>query len=396
MIDRLLLYIRVCQYLLSFDSKTENLEAVKQSINIMNNSFENYLITNIINSSGSNPSFKYNDKELCKVMKIIDLYTKGKYEEVKTEYQDIYQEMPERLEITLPFVKSITSLGENIIEYQNSTLLFNISEHLFNIITKNEQAQESYMGIQKLIDIYISCEWASQLQWILHTEYYPNQYDATAKKFIRFGLLNSISYNPYNILYWNTEIKELIFSYLEREHNDSVTYKFLYNISEKNDASIKVMDIPIHRKNRFLAQIFLQSGLVDRAYDLILSYADSENIIVKQHYITDYLNFLIKTNDYDKAIELVVDIYFSNSNLFVCMPIEEFLMKVEVEKPASIQSNICLPILYEIYSRNIKKDKDFYISESYEDYLILNGYERPSELGLTVGIDVKKIIYFFR
>ena len=103
----------------------------------------------------------------------------------------------------------------------------------------------------------------------------------------------------------------------------------------------------------------------------------------------------------DDCLQLISSKYIANQRLHYLLPvelivntIEKLIASGERDRPSSA---ISLPIVYDIYARHISNNYDAERSYAYEDFLTLNGIERPSQIKAILNeLDIDKVIYFLR
>ena len=106
---------------------------------------------------------------------------------------------------------------------------------------------------------------------------------------------------------------------------------------------------------------------------------------------------LFKLDRLEECLEFIVSSYLLERHLYLVLPIKEVLNKIESVADESLCGNIFLPIIYDICCRFVDDSRSVERGYAYEDFLLGQNVERPSELLSQIGkFDQEKLIYFLR
>lgn len=102
------------------------------------------------------------------------------------------------------------------------------------------------------------------------------------------------------------------------------------------------------------------------------------------------VEYYLKTDDFVGLIEYSADELIKNTNSNICLPLDKIVNFIDANKVYSLDSVICA-YYYNLYSN---EDNSEVINEFFEEYIILQGIERPSEL-LNDSLNEKEIIFLY-
>jgi hypothetical protein len=106
---------------------------------------------------------------------------------------------------------------------------------------------------------------------------------------------------------------------------------------------------------------------------------------------------LIQLREFDELIEVVVTRSLQDAGLLRALPIELCATFLNKENRRRLASRLSTPIVLDFFSRNVDDRYDGFRSYAYEDFLIANGVERPSQLASRVDdFDQKQLVYYLR
>ncbi|WP_285131012.1 hypothetical protein [Leclercia adecarboxylata] len=146
-------------------------------------------------------------------------------------------------------------------------------------------------------------------------------------------------------------------------------------------------DIDPFRKLKYAAIKAIDKN--DRnALDLIHAYSKVTSI--KKDSIELRVEFYLKNNDFNGLIEYSTNELIKNTNSNICLPLEEIVNYINERKIYSLDSVICAHY-YNLYSND---DKSEVINEFFEEYIIAQGIERPSEL-IDEKMNEKQVIFLY-
>ncbi|MBH2706291.1 hypothetical protein V1234_07990 [Serratia marcescens] len=102
------------------------------------------------------------------------------------------------------------------------------------------------------------------------------------------------------------------------------------------------------------------------------------------------VEYYLRKDDFVSLIEYATDVLIRNANSNICLPLEEIVNFIDLNKVYSLNSVICA-YYYNLYSN---EDNSEVINEFFEEFIISQGIERPSEL-LTDDLSEKEIIFLY-
>lgn len=203
---------------------------------------------------------------------------------------------------------------------------------------------------------------------------------------IREAKLRNVIYDIRNRDILKEEQKKELLELFSKNYKNSTTYN-LINLGKID------CNIPIYRKNKYK---ILNNNIPDEEKILIYKKIIREaNILDKFDAIINLSDFLFKSKRIKECIESIVDGYFLNNNLIYSLNIKELLEYVTDNHRYDFGDNICVPILYDLYSKYVSSALDDIKAIRYEIFLEENGFTKASELIKEIDkFDSDKVNYF--
>ncbi|MDN7243017.1 hypothetical protein QWY14_14470 [Planococcus sp. N028] len=393
LIDRYMTFVEILSNLKvtgKLDFSEEMITRMKKNTSMIND-LELDNLWNIISNEGRN----FKSEEHIEVLNILDLYTEGNYKETKERAEKILKNKPFIVELYEVYVKSLLQQNIETIAFKG-TLLNVILEDLKQIYINDELAEENLSNLIKICYVYSKDVWTVKLRSLTLNSYYDLRNYKENGHALR-GIAISLISKPqlFNLLHPREEeaLKTLDnYSVLKKE---SITLALQSAFISSNTEKIKELKIPDGRLKKYLAEVYYKQNDFDNALKYFSYLLEADLPFNKLEVIVGTINSYIKLNRYEEALELIVNYYFVNKNIINKIDLSYVMSVIEFNN--SFSGNICTPILYDLYTRYISKDREGNRNDAYEDFLESYGVSKASELDTQLFKKKKdKLIYFFR
>jgi len=277
-----------------------------------------------------------------------------------------------------------------------SELLLNCMK---NILEKNDKAHESVQDIFKIIITYPSHDWTAQLIGFVVREFL---YDSNSHRnmLVLYGCMCSNYLNPRLYRYLSREIS---IKYLTKIYENYGKFNFIELFLAYLEKDITKIEKQFPRfickeeYLRFKALISLDSKQYDQSLENYCELFNTSKSLYKQDALMGIIRSYIASMHINDCIKFTIKCLIYNVDLRSIIPVKEILDIVESSNAHILKTELYLSVLYNIYSTYINKDKDIYRFEAYEDFLLSNGVNKPSEFNFSSLHDQKnEAIYFLR
>jgi hypothetical protein len=265
---------------------------------------------------------------------------------------------------------------------------------LLSILNKSNEAVEYATDLLRLSLNNGSCHWSADIVNFLNREMSPSN-TLSAKQDALYSLLESPS------LYFNKLISlplPNINKYINKlsvTNFNSLSSEY-YTAYVANDMDM-LSRIGLSNEYETLTKLIMSYNAGD--YDNSIVYAEDLSLF-SSHYLSNTANRLIaysyvNLSQLVKATELIVNVLLNNENLSYMMPLKELVSTLDSVNYKSMTSMVHLPILYNLYSKYVDNKYDSQKCYSYEDFLLSNNLNKPSELRAIIDKFDKNLILYY-
>ncbi|WP_157974642.1 hypothetical protein [Lewinella sp. IMCC34183] len=365
-------------------------EAVKLSISAIAENVEDYRLKKLqshYENSLEEEVASFIDERLDKCY---DAYTQGHYDSCCQLCVKFLRSQPDVFEVYVLYIKALIEDGRTFVSPKISVTVDTILETYFNLFSLNDQYYAAIEDALKLSLQYISSNFGRQLLSVAS--------DATVissskgpHKLAYF--VNSKYFNPksINVLY---NINDLAPRGLVETLSkaNSPTYTLNHSIANGMVDKIQADDgISAGRKCVYLAQAKYRIGDYQSSFKLAKIHLENEgNSIITTRDLTELLIMSsIADNNAFQAQFDYVKYYIENSKIVYRINATDLANLKGLEQDES--NTIIQPILYSIASYN-----NYDVYTKYDDYLMAQGVNRPSELFALIDTVSQLLIYFLR
>ncbi len=391
-IDRYLFFIRICQ---KMTSKGVNLNHIKEAISLLKKKIQDIAIENLLIAHGLKRMGAPCEKTKS-IFKILDNYNTGNYKETIALSETFLQKHPSEILIHNTYIKSFIKTGHTKINTTSTSLKNDISKTMFNIALKTDSARESFQKLAKIITQFSWQRWAVQLLSFCIKEYKPRNF-GVATDSERFCLLNSTPYLPEFFLLLDEKYSTLFNSELIKFFPESPTIILDSNTDKTNINSDYFHETELfkNQKQKYKAISLLKNNEPMEAMLFFKNLLNIDDPLTYQDAISGIIRCHIESESYLKCVKVICDTYILNREFLPILPISELvevLSDFELENPG-----LEIPIIFDLYSKYISNEKDMFLFEAYEDFLMTQGLKKPSELRRVVNkFEKKALTYFLR
>lgn len=363
------------------------------------------VFANIAFGLGASPNINVTSENID-IIRCLDFYTKGEYENCFNNTISILRSNPTIIELYEVLIKSSVRLKNSLKNVFNegtiaSTLLINLSK----LLQKEDDFQVTWNNIHKLISNVGRNQWTQKLFAVIQDEFSSYNSDFSNS---RFTIGYSDFYNPLLSIAFEERRNSLSFlDKLSSKITESITIDFwmelntaLFEKSRKMELENKQVDgfrgtfylaRAFQAKGEFETSLILLNRLEDQfAYDSKLIFNRLELSHVKS------VNY-VGNKDYSTGLEFIVNEIIEQPN-FRHKLNNDFLIYSIKENEDFINDNlITVPILIH-QMLDVREDinsNDLWIS--YDNFLCSHGFDYPHEIIEKVGLfDLKHVIYFLK
>lgn len=117
-----------------------------------------------------------------------------------------------------------------------------------------------------------------------------------------------------------------------------------------------------------------------------------EEACIPKDYVELAASYYLETNKLQELLEFAANVLSENPRMYVALPIEKIVDFASAAKISTLESII----VYSTYVKHIDEQREFILHEAYEEYLIINQVDRPTELIRQDGSLSNLELVFFR
>lgn len=332
-------YLLFKKYLIDRKNLNVNLESYEQSvINDLSCEIADEELISLLNEGSLIADI---DKQYLSIVKD---YSYGNYSIVEEKLNDIILTEP----VSTVFIELSARASIYLNHNRHTTLFQDLTKNFQNLL----MLKDNYNSIKKIERIAIKFNLSSWVHPIFFHLYSLINTNDFQKK---------LSENNMKLLGNKVTPKSAIdFSY------DNL-FKYL-NIDKENLPSYRYLKTT---KLNCLSKI----DLMDKEFNLY-----KKECIIKIDYLREKADYLLNNNLIDEATIFFVEEYLANKFICNVLPFKTLIENIE-----NLEENlvtIYIPIIYDIYNKKIKNDKEDGRRESYEDYIDTFNEFKPSKIFL--------------
>jgi len=398
-IDRYLTFIRIIHLLLSKNPTKDIIDSCIKSLSLLVGKINDKKIINLEYLLDLRADI-FIDSTSREILKILDNYTIGNYQKSIDLCKNLLLKDPSLIEVYEILVKSAVRLKNYDSDSVKPHFQSKIYDYLIDLVITNTKAHESTYDLLKIITVNPLTSWAMQLYSLLIKEN-SSIVELPSNSASTLSELNSYPSNPRlsNIFHSDKSSKKYL-SRLRDIYGESPTidmFDSLFIPLSKSSILIDSIGLPNSRLLKYKAINLIKTGEFKSSIEILSNLLKSQDPLTAIDSIYLNIKCFILTRQFEECINITVDSCLTNENLYVKLPIRKIISLLEDNKESVSNKNIALPIIYDIYSKWIDRDRDFKIFIAYEDFLIENGLRMPSEIiPLIDSFDRPKLIYFLK
>lgn len=336
---------------------------------------------------------EYTSDEL--IINILNDYTYGKYEEVIDNCEKIFKVKPQTIELYEVYIKSLI-LTKRESGIDSSNFHYEIINKISSHYKKQGEVENDnhFPSLMKIVLENSNSLWSWKLLSYLHLIYIGTK--TLEKSYsVKRGFLIS-SYLKPQVILQVLDNQGLIEKYISTKFPiDSIIYKVHHAYNNNDIELIKSMDIESNRKNRLIANLYLLNNNYSEALKHYHFLDPSDTKLNLLEVSIGKIKSYIELNNFDKAVELIVDCYLIGCNLIFEINNSKIIDIINNFKFDS--GNINFLIYIELISKYL--DDSFYEKKHYyfEDFLNFNNINFISEYDInSISYNQNKLIYFLK
>lgn len=297
------------------------------------------------------------------------------------------------------YIKSINHRNEDLLTDQKllkEKIKFKdiVIDNLSKIISKgSNNATKEYNELSKIVLNFNSFNWVSSILLVLSQE---NNYLESSILGQQINVFRSAILHPYYLIFSSTilnygNVVENLF-----ENSISLSYhKSISNLVVSNDL-ININSDFIHYLNAIVS--FNQKDYSNSLKYGELLKSSSDDYFIRRGY--GFLsNSYLQLKDYTSTCQIISENLLTDKNHTNFLPLKDFSDSIEsgTEEWNKLNHIIDFSIVLDWCVKSVNKNLEMNRRFAYEDFLIKNGFDKPSELRSFIGnFDVNKLIYYLR
>lgn len=349
--------------------------SVIEIIDSFNKVVNDFRIDNLLIYLGRDTEFIYDNL----VMNIIELYTCGKYKDVKESLIEYLQDNPFDYQMWILFIKCHIYLGKK------PEISYPIIQDLYSLYSIDENCLTAQVKLYNALKKFSDISWKYKL---LNTTIRKLKYSANVDKYIELSLLNEHHISPRFIsMLPKREISEKLMNDMYSSMPNTVSLFINHELRDNNT------DNNLFRSYLFNADSLCEEGKYDDAEVFLGKIRDLEIYscsYVKEKVIRRLYSIYNQTGQIEKAVSVIVDSYFEDENLIKRCSFVQLIDRIKSSSNRNIYKMINYPIF--VYISNKLDIKEQRIA--FSNYLDANGVRTQEELLELVSINNEKSIFF--
>jgi len=398
LLDRYDTFIKVCRFICADPAADVEIEAVRGALSVVHTSLDDPEMMRLRLVCGlDDPIISPADQS--QFIQALDLYTRGKYQESALLATEIVQSCPERIDAYELLAKSSIRSAQPSFYTKPNSIQQRLVSNIPDVLTKSRPSHDAFAELRKIALQFSSLSWAAALNGLL-VRYYQTVDKPHFLWVSKSGGMCAAIDNPHwGGLFLMESTRESYFSSLHHRHPESPTIGLMKAVELMDEVLLDSFSlvIPSGRCTRYRARIYERNG---RYVDAIAQYAmlmDSQDALERQAAILGQINACYQAGQLHKCLELMAGSYTAGEYYFVQFPIVEILDAISVSNDRTLRARIELPIIYDLYSRHVSKERDLARNEAYEDYLDSLAISFPSEIEAYINdVNIRLVVHFLR
>lgn len=383
-------YEAMVKILLYLASNNEKIDLVEKTTKILK-CIEDKKIKKLYNSLKKENVYIKNQKS-DKIIKNFDLYESGNYDKSVELSEQLLLDNILQGEIYETYLISLIKSNNLIMERDG--VLFEALKICKSLISSEGPLKENYDQIQKILSINSSFSWSYVIKSI-SKRFYEKHHINNSDFFL--SQINMEFFNLKELSHLNSSpILDDIYNFLIEEYKDSLTLNLIENFNSFNKEGILKLNIPKERKIRYLSEIYFLEKKYDQVIKHLDEYLDKFDIYSYNMVISCYIKSLINVGEIKQGLECLVNAYFNYRNSYPNLPLNDISIR-EIKREDDLVKEIIFPITMSLCDKYNNENLEFELYISYEQYLLNNGEEKPTNLVekmIDSKIDKRYIIYF--
>ncbi|WP_186669095.1 hypothetical protein [Sporosarcina sp. BP05] len=326
-------------------------------------------------------------------LKAIDEYSIGNYDNAIEICNLILKDRPYEIELYDILIKSLLSKGD-IRELDDSNFYNELINLFMQFYKSKDTDDETVKKLLKISNDHLSNDWAWKMLSLTYVLKFGNKI-LESSPFIRKGFKNSKYIKPQIIPYIYNEAnkKDLYISIVFAGSN--ITNKIHDAYASLDLKLIETLEIDKNRKYRLLANLHLLKANYTDALDYF-DLIDSKNSQINYFEISiGKIQAYTALDEIDLTVNLIVDSYFSNTNLLLEIDIETISSKImsSLSSSSNLKTLIFINLITKYINPTLFENKHDFL----EDFLLEFKINLISELDISLfESDFQGLIYVLK
>ncbi len=207
---------------------------------------------------------------------------------------------------------------------------------------------------------------------------------------------SQINLHPLRIVLFDADKKRVQYAdLLTRNYPDSVGIRYAAKLAAGEEDFASLIGLSPEEASLATAETAFENGNYGSALREAESLVGSPVNYFRHQGVRIKVNALLKLNLIDDAVHFTAPILVKEPHIHVLIPLTNLAKAIDKSCRKRLRREICLPIIYDLYSHYVGNDFDNLRNYAYEDFLLTNGIERPSDLkNIAERYERINLIYF--
>jgi len=313
------------------------------------------------------------------IFEIYDSSQNEKYSETEQKCTNILSIHPTYVSLYDVYVEALY-LSNKPIPFDDDILIYKILNCYRNMLTANEDTNESIMTLFKILVTYSNLSFTNEILTFLY-QYVRDENSYKSK----IGHLSTTIFSLLKHEMYSDEIKNQFLENIFKSSENSQTVNILmyFDSSEKEFLDIiNLSRITENNKNNFLSQYYFFKENFDLSYAYTKKLLETDSIFFQNIAMSLSVVLLLQKESYTESLNAIVEYYFKNNNLLTILPLIDVIEKItnDIDSKKKWPQEIEAPILFYLCTLTRNHDILSRTEYLYEYYLSSNDYKTPMDL----------------
>ena len=313
--------------------------------------------------------------------------------EIALKALDLYPESPDLREIAARATALRSSETSRTEEPLNGKILSRMSA----VVVKGDTISDDVDDLLKMALVFSGFPWSKALLGFLARELSPNPLEAGGG-IVRYAASGTPSLSPIQFsAFPNPSTKALFADYAQRMFGRCPAT--VYGLASAGETPSQYLIEGWSQEE----QVLLNVRNVLQQADFMAALVGAERLIQSDqpYYQQKGTGLkalcLLRLGRMEECISFITATYIHCPYLQIILPLLEVVDALDIGTRREVEKNVSLPLFYDMCCRFMNDSQSTERSYAYEDFLIANGLERPSQIvSILDRVDHDKAVYYLR